>query len=132
MRKSVILFCTLALSACAGGSAEAPIQRPVAAPPAQPSGSFRAPEVQRERGIDGVIGARAAELTRRFGSARIDLAEGDARKLQFSGRRCVLDIFLYPLEPGQEPVATHVEARLRKGGDEVDRGRCISEISGQN
>ena len=33
------------------------------------------------------------------------------RKLQFAGERCVLDVFLYPLREGQEPVATYVEAR---------------------
>ncbi|PKP90329.1 MAG: hypothetical protein CVT76_09985, partial [Alphaproteobacteria bacterium HGW-Alphaproteobacteria-15] len=65
---------------------------------------------------------------RRFGAPRIDLAEGDARKLQFAGPSCVLDIFLYPLSAGAEPTATHVDARLRQGGAAVDQGACIREL----
>ncbi len=79
----------------------------------------------------GIIGKEAAVLMRRFGTARIDLSEGDARKLQFVGQACVLDIFLYPLASGVQPVATHVETRLRKGGAPTDRGRCIREVEQQ-
>lgn len=79
-------------------------------------------------GLEEVIGAPASALTRRFGSPRLDLAEGDARKLQFSGATCVLDIYLYPLRPGSEAVATHVEARLKQEGAAVDRGACIREV----
>jgi len=132
MRKLAIALAALAVSACAGGSGAAPTRTassaarpPVTTPSNEP---FRTPQVMRERGLDGVIGARASSLTTRFGAARIDLAEGDARKLQFASERCVLDVFLYPLEAGSEPVATHVDARLRSGGDETDRARCIAEI----
>jgi hypothetical protein len=79
-------------------------------------------------GLEGIIGERAGSLVRRFGEARIDLAEGDARKLQFTSDRCVLDVFLYPLESNAEPVATHVVARERKGGGETDRAGCIGDI----
>ncbi|MEM8725241.1 MAG: hypothetical protein AAGE86_06950 [Pseudomonadota bacterium] len=133
MRNIAVLLCALAISACAGGSGAAPTPNaptaarpPAAAPPTNET--FRPPQVMRQRGLDGVIGARASTLTSRFGAARIDLVEGDARKLQFAGNRCVLDIFLYPLEAGSEPVATHVDARLRTGGSEVDRASCIAEI----
>jgi hypothetical protein len=85
--------------------------------------------VQRDAGFSGVIGVTAPALLQKFGKARIDLAEGDARKLQFVGQSCVLDIFLYPLGRGQPPVATHVEARLRNGGAPIDPGRCIEELS---
>ena len=70
----------------------------------------------------------AAALTRRFGSPRIDLAEGDAHKLQFAGAACVLDIYLYPLSAGGPATATHVEARLRQGGAPADPGACIREV----
>lgn len=134
MRSFALVLGALAVSACAGGSGAAPtrtapttVRPPVAAPPPSRE-AFRPPSVMREGGLDGVIGARASALTSRFGQARIDLTEGDARKLQFSGQTCVLDIFLYPLEAGREPVATHVDARLRSGGGAVDRARCIAEI----
>ena len=134
MRRLGITLSALAVSACAGGSAAAPTstattaaRAPVTTPPPSRD-AFRPPVVMREGGLGGVIGARASSLTGRFGKARIDLTEGDARKLQFMGRNCVLDIFLYPLEAGREPVATHVDARLRQGGGETDRARCIAEI----
>lgn len=115
------------LAGCAGGSgggASTPAR------PAAPSRStiVRVPEMMAPQGLEGVIGTDAAALTRRFGTPRIDLAEGDARKLQFTGASCVIDIYLYPQRPGSEPVAAHVEARLRQGGAEVDRGACIREV----
>lgn len=112
----------LALSGCATGP------RPASAPAAVRSGVVRVPQVMSAQGLEGVIGSPAAALTRRFGEPRIDLAEGDARKLQFAGRSCVLDIFLYPQRPGGDPTAAHVEARLRQGGAAVDQGACIREV----
>jgi hypothetical protein len=79
-------------------------------------------------GLAGVIGAPAAALTSRFGQPRIDLAEGDARKLQFAGPTCVLDIYLYPVAAAAEPTATHVAARLRQGGAPADPGDCLREV----
>lgn len=94
-----------------------------------PGGGFRPPSLQAGQGLEGVIGARAEQLTRSFGAPRIDLIEGDARKLQFSGDRCVLDVFLYPLEPGQTPVATHVEARNPSGGSRLDPPDCVRALA---
>jgi hypothetical protein len=82
----------------------------------------------RVSGLDGVLGADATSLTRRFGGPRIDLTEGDARKLQFVSSACVLDIYLYPLNGRAQPVATHVEARQRDGGGVTDRAACISQV----
>ncbi|MEL7519837.1 MAG: hypothetical protein AAFN48_12890, partial [Pseudomonadota bacterium] len=79
-------------------------------------------------GLESVLGQRAGSLTQRFGKARIDLKEGDARKLQFLGTGCVLDIYLYPREERGEPVATHVEARSLSDGEDTDRARCIREV----
>lgn len=118
------------LGGCAGGSAPRPAgsARPAAAPH---STIVVVPEVMAPAGLQGVIGSPVAALTRRFGTPRIDLAEGDARKLQFAGRACVLDIFLYPLSAGTEPTATHVEARIRQGGGAADAGACIREVESQ-
>jgi hypothetical protein len=112
----------LALSGCVGGA------RPVADRTAPRSAIVVVPQVMAAQGLGGVIGSPAGALTRRFGAPRIDLAEGDARKLQFAGPSCVLDIFLYPLSAGAEPTATHVDARLRQGGAAVDQGACIREL----
>ena len=143
MRKLLALAAALIVSACstgvdrlpgvnspstAGGTVTSP--RPAPAP-SLPPGAFRNAPVQNASGIKGVIGARASALTQRFGPARIDLTEGDARKLQFLGSTCVLDIFLYPGKPGAQPVATHVEARARKDGTNTDRARCIREVERQ-
>ena len=101
---------------------------PPPARPAPPPPAFRAPDVLRGPGLASVVEQDAAALTRLFGAPRIDLAEGDMRKLQFSGEACVLDVFLYPLRAGAEPVATHVEARRRSDGQEVDRASCVAAL----
>ena len=46
-----------------------------------------------------------------FGTPRLDIVEGDARKLQFSGGACVLDVYLYPPAAGREPETTYIDAR---------------------
>ena len=79
-------------------------------------------------GVDGVIGANAADLQRLFGTARLDVFEGDARKLQFSGEPCVLDVYLYPMREGGEPAATYVDARRASDGLDVDRASCIAAL----
>jgi hypothetical protein len=94
----------------------------------QPSRPVARPRVQAIPGLEGVIGASANDLLRQFGSARLDVLEGDARKLQFSGTACVLDVFLYPDSAGQDPTATYVEARRSSDGKEVDRASCVSAL----
>ncbi len=123
--RSIMAAAALALAGCAGGSKPAPAPAPVR------TGVVRVPQVMAPQGLEGVIGQDARTLAQRFGTPRLDVAEGDARKLQFSGQACVLDIYLYPLRPGIDPVAAHVEARLRQGGAEADRGACIREIEGR-
>ncbi|MEE4201274.1 hypothetical protein [Erythrobacter sp.] len=111
----------LALSACV--SAPAPAPATTAAAPA-PRVASVAPPVD----LAGIIGAPASALSRRFGEPRIDMVEGDARKLQFASGACVLDIYLYPPAPGAARQASHVEARQRQGGAATDRRRCIAEV----
>ena len=84
--------------------------------------------VQQLPGVEGVIGADAAALIRLFGRPRLDAREGDARKLQFAGTPCVLDVYLYPLAPGSVPQATYVEARRATDGRDVDRIACVAAL----
>lgn len=133
MLRGLALAALAMVSACAG--APPPIITPAPGPsittaPVGPPAeeAFRPPEVQRETGLQLVIGSRAERLTQLFGTARIDLTEGDARKLQFANDECVLDIFLYPLERDQEPVATHVAARRPQDGSAQDKAGCIAEL----
>lgn len=117
---------------------EPPPSRPTTAaqvPPAEPAppqvAGFRQPQIMSGPGLSGVIRENAPALTARFGQPRLDVREGDMRKLQFTGTACVLDIFLYPLAQGAEPVATWIEARRASDGQAVDRTACIQALSGR-
>jgi hypothetical protein len=101
---------------------------PPARPAPPPASSFRTPQVLRGPGLEPVIERTAQEVQRLFGPPRLDVFEADMRKLQFSGEACVLDVFLYPLQPGAEPVATYVEARRASDGREVDRAACVAAL----
>lgn len=121
-----LLAGAMLLGGCAGGGKPAPVRPPASA---QPRGTVvRVPQVMAPQGLDGVIGASAEALLKRFGTPRIDLTEGDARKLQFAGAQCVLDIFIYPVSAVAQPTATHVAARQRQGGAAADPGACIREV----
>lgn len=118
-----------ALAGLAAACASAPAaKRPVVAG-TPGSAIIRLPEMMAASGLETVLGASAGAITRRLGEPRLDWLDGDVRKLQFAGKACVMDVYLYPLQPGAEPVATHVEARLREGGAPTDRGQCLSEIA---
>ncbi len=130
----LLLLCALlALAGCGGqsprvASAQLP---PIAQPPAKIEPLARPvpeAEVMHLPGLDSVIGARANLLLQAFGTPRIDLKEGDVRKLQFAGAPCVLDIYLYPPDGGGEQIATHVEARRASDGQDVDRGQCVQAL----
>jgi hypothetical protein len=103
-----------------------------APPPARPAPPLvvgpRTPQILRAPGLEGVIERTGQDVQRLFGTPRLDVMEGDMRKLQFSGEACVLDVFLYPLRPGAEPVATYVEARRASDGREVDRAACVTAL----
>jgi hypothetical protein len=97
--------------------------------PQQPAPQgFVVPLVLRMAGLEGVIEHNATALLNRFGPPRLDVSEGDMRKLQFAGEACVLDVFLYPLRPGAEPVATYVDARRPSDGLDVDRAACVAAL----
>ncbi len=104
--------------------ATVPATRP--APPA--TGGFRTARVMNATGLEGVIGVDTAALQRQFGKPRLDVWEGDARKLQFSGEACVLDIYLYPPRPGATPTSSYIDARRASDGLDVDRAACIKAL----
>jgi len=131
----LLLYMPLVLAGCGGEMprvASAPLPAVAEAqPPVKIQTISRPvpePEVMRLPGLDSVIGADAGRLLREFGMPRIDLREGDVRKLQFAGAPCVLDIYLYPPEGGGAPVATHVEARRASDGQDVDRSQCVQAL----
>jgi hypothetical protein len=141
MRREILTTLALVplLAACssAGGGGKVRPTRPAAVKPAKPA---RAPvrqpakrppppaEIHMVPGLESVIGASASQLTRQFGTPRLDVWEGDARKLQFSGTPCILDIYLYPSAPGREPQATYVDARRASDGRGVDRAGCAAAL----
>ncbi len=134
---AAILASTL-LAACVGtpqtGAPPLPPRNPgpvVITPPTRPPApvqTFRGAQIMQERGLEQVIRANARSLQSQFGTPRLDVREGDMRKLQFAGQQCVLDVFLYPLQEGAEPVATWVEARRASDGAAVDRASCAAAL----
>lgn len=131
---AALAACSLALllSACGGGVASTPHppKRTSAVPPVrQPSRTaLRDPQFQSIPGLEDVIGATQKQLVRQFGQPRLDVWEGDARKLQFTGTPCVLDIYLYPTSRSHEPLATYVDARRASDGQDVDRAACVAAL----
>jgi hypothetical protein len=108
------------------GQTQAP---PPTRPTPPPQAGFQAPQVQRIAGLERVIEQPAARLQQVLGQPRLDVQEGDMRKLQFTGTASVLDVYLYPLRAGAEPVATWVEARRASDGQAVDRAACVAALS---
>ena len=112
------------------GPPPAESQQPPPSRPQQPAPQgFVTPQILRLPGLERVIERDATALLNTFGPPRLDVREGDMRKLQFSGEACVLDVYLYPLRPGGEPVATYVDARRPSDGLDVDRAACVAALA---
>ncbi len=110
-RRLLPLLLLIPLAACAttpGASPAGPTLRP---PPPMPS----------------LVGYDAKRLGELFGTPDIDVAEGNARKLQFVNETCVLDAFLYPPRQGEKPVTTFVDTRDRRG-NAVDADTCLRSL----
>lgn len=88
----------------------------------------RDPTFQTIPGLEGVIGVAEPQLVRQFGAPRLNVWEGDARKLQFTGNACVLDVYLYPTTQSKEPLASYVDARRSSDGQDVDRAACVASL----
>lgn len=109
----------LLLSACSSGGSP------------RPSGPATAPRpyvspIGDIRGLEGVIGQSPQSVMRQFGKPRLDVVEPYGRKLQFSGKSCVLDVYFYPDRQGSDR-AVHVDARNHEGSA-VDRAGCVSAL----
>lgn len=141
MRRNVLLMIALVplLAACGASSGGGKVKSASAAAATAPRPMVRqpvrtpqrAPVVQMIPGLEGVLGATPGDLTRQFGQPRLDVMEGDARKLQFTGKACVLDVFLYPFEKDGAPHATHVDARRASDGRDVDKVACVAALRGR-
>jgi hypothetical protein len=113
-----------------GSAAEAKKKKPNAAPIPidRPSTATPVPLSKSERrGLNDVLGKGIADLKRMFGEPRIDVIEVYGRKLQFSGKACILDAYLYPDGRDGAEIVTHVDAR-RSDGAEVDRAACVDAL----
>ncbi len=140
MARTAIALAPLLLGACASAPAVAPAPPPPPRPPVQqqqvppsrpappPVEGFLVPEILQGPGLEGVIREGANSLVRQFGTPRLDVHEGDMRKLQFASSACVMDVFLYALRPNTEPVATWIETRRASDGAEVDRLACMQAM----
>lgn len=112
--RRLILASILFLAGCATRPEPAPPpQQPVAAAPVQ-------------RQATRLTGMTTRDLTGHFGRPALQVQEGTSLKLQFRGRYCVLDAFLYPGQNGTL-VVTHVDTRSPNGAD-VDQATCISAL----
>jgi hypothetical protein len=111
--RRLTLAAALLLSACASRQVPEP-QAPVQ----------QTPQIRSD-----ILGLTAGELVQRFGAPVLQVREGVGLKLQFRGRACVLDAYLYPPAQGGGPErVTHVDARLANGND-TDSQACIATLT---
>jgi hypothetical protein len=111
--RRLLLLSTLFLAGCATRP-----QQPVAGVPEQPAAAE--PRVTR------LVGLSTSELVGHFGTPALQVREGTSLKLQFRGRNCVLDAYLYPNPSGVLRV-THIDTRAVSGAD-TDQTSCISAL----
>ncbi|MDR6113566.1 MULTISPECIES: hypothetical protein [unclassified Sphingomonas] len=100
---------------------------PQTAAPVRTGGMAPVPVPYTSVGLERVLGQDAAGLTKLFGTADADVREGTARKLQYQGRFCVLDAYLYPKD-GAEPRVTYIDAR-EPDGSAIDRASCVAALT---
>ena len=110
--RRLIFASTLLLGACA--------TRPQV-PPAEPVQAAPQP-----RHVTRLTGMSAQDLVGHFGRPALQVQEGTSLKLQFRGRYCVLDAYLYPGQTGALHV-TYVNTRTPSGAD-TDQATCISAL----
>lgn len=106
-----ILAAAVTLAALGGCAAAVPPRS--APPPVRPAAP--APTIVKPVQSNSLIGQSPDAAQRLFGKPRLDVTEGAARKLQFEGTACVIDIYFYAPRAGAAPVATHVDARTPDG-----------------
>ena len=115
--RTFILASAILLSACATRAPERPEELPTPVTPAPHAGS-------------SLLGLTANDLVQRFGLPALQVREGAGVKLQFRGRACVLDAYLYrPVQGAGVERVTHVDTRLHNGADTEQTG-CIATLQG--
>ena len=112
MRRS-LLVSTLFLAGCATRPAQPVAELPQQAPAGEPR-------------VTRLVGLSTSDLVGHFGAPALQVREGTSLKLQFRGRSCVLDAYLYPNPSGILRV-THVDTRAISGAD-TDQASCISAL----
>ena len=113
--RRLVLASTLLLAACATRP-EAPPVTVQQQSPAQPT----------SREARQLFGLTPQELVGHLGNPAFQVREGNSLKLQFRGRQCVLDAYLYPANGGVYRV-TWVDTR-NKAGTDTDQAACISSL----
>lgn len=114
--RRLILASALLLSACATRP-----QQPetVSAPPVT---------TQPQQQTRGLIGMTPSDLMHHFGTPALQIREGVSLKLQFRGRACVLDAYLYPSGGATGPLrVTHVDTRAPSGAD-YSQAACVTSL----
>lgn len=124
MKFLMLAAAMLSLTACV--SAPTPQAKP-AVPREKTAAAFPVRPAIDKRGLEAVMGKDIGTLKRLFGEPRLDVIEVNGRKLQFVGKACVLDTYLYPDGKGRTEIVTHVDAR-RGDGAEVDRASCVDAL----
>jgi hypothetical protein len=115
MRRLVPFAAALALAGCA--------TRPAPEPTAT------APAPQQPQVHSDISGLTAGELIQRFGQPALQVREGPGLKLQFRGRSCVLDAYLYPTPQGGLPErVTYVDTRVSSGAS-TNQQACIASLT---
>jgi hypothetical protein len=114
MRRYLLVAATLLLASCA----TAPRQTAQEVPEI-----VQTPRTARS----GLAGLTAGELVGHFGNPVLQIREGTSLKLQFRGRSCVLDAYLYPSQGDNTLRVTHIDARSPNGAD-MDQAACVSAL----
>ncbi|MFC4293298.1 hypothetical protein ACFOWX_12815 [Sphingorhabdus arenilitoris] len=126
MHKIILALLPLTMVAACGGGGQTKVAS--ASVPVRDVPVTSAPRpVISAKGLEAVMGKDSNALTRLFGEPRLNVQEVYGRKLQFSGKACVLDAYLYPDGKNGGEIVTHVDAR-RSDGAEVDRAACVNAL----
>lgn len=115
MRSLIAFSLALLVGACA------PRLQQVSTTPPQTT-----PQPQAQE-LGSLTGLTAQELVGRFGAPALQIREGISLKLQFRGRRCVMDAYLYPSGSSGTLKVTHVDTRTPSGAD-FDQAACIFSL----
>jgi len=92
-------------------------------PPA-PQPAAPAPAKPRELHTN-LSGATAGELMQLLGPPALQVREGPGLKLQFRGRTCILDTYLYPPQQGTGAErVTYIDARTSSGAA-ANKEECV-------